>query len=139
MSRLLAIGLFVFAIYCINQGFFNYGFWENNTPSGGFLPAIGGIVLAITSVILIIGNNKEHTPITRNIILAVLASMLMIFLIEYLGMILVLALFMILWLKLVENYSILRSLMYGGATTIVIYIVFIVALNVPLPEGVFGF
>lgn len=139
MSRLIPIGLFVFAIYCIYQGFFNYGFWENNTPGGGFVPALGGIVLAIASIILIIVNNKEHTPITRNIILAILASILMIFLIDYLGMILVLALFMILWLKIVENYSIFRSIMYGGATTIVIYIVFIVALNVPLPEGVFGF
>jgi hypothetical protein len=64
--------------------------------------------------------------------------MIMVFLIEYLGMILILALFMIAWLKLVEKYSLLRSFMYGGTTTIIIYLVFKVALNVPLPEGIFG-
>lgn len=138
MSRLLAIGLFIFAVYCIYQGFFNYGFWENNTPGGGFLPAIGGIILAIASLNIIIVNNNKHTPITTNVILAILASMIMVFLIEYLGMILILALFMIAWLKLVEKYSLLRSFMYGGTTTIIIYLVFKVALNVPLPEGIFG-
>jgi|SRR5699024_11089788 len=138
MSRVLAIGLFVFAVYCIYQGFFNYGFWENNTPGGGFLPAIGGMILAISSLSVIIVNNSKHIPITKNVILAILASILMVFLIEYLGMILILALFMILWLKMVENYSIMRSVMYGGATTLVIFLVFKVVLNVPLPEGILG-
>ncbi|MGU4854554.1 tripartite tricarboxylate transporter TctB family protein, partial [Escherichia coli] len=68
----------------------------------------------------------------------VLAVFIVLLGINYLGMMIACCLFIIAWLKFLEQYSLKRASIIGLGTTVAIYLVFKVWLNVPLPTGILG-
>ncbi|KAB2330469.1 tripartite tricarboxylate transporter TctB family protein [Cytobacillus depressus] len=138
MTRIISLCLFIAALYCSYQGWFRYDFWENNSPGSGFIPVIAGVLLGIFSLNVFIKNEKASLALNKNHLYQVLGSFLLLGSVQVFGMIISIAAFMVVWLIVIEKFPLSRASIYGVATTTVIYIVFKVALSVPLPEGVFG-
>lgn len=138
MTRGISLGLFIMALYCVQQGWFKYDFLEKGIPGSGFIPVIAGILLAIVTLNVFIKNGKQRVALNKSHLYPVIGSLLLLGSIQLLGMIVSIAIFMVAWLIVIEKFSVSRAAIYGLATTSVIYIIFKVSLNVPLPEGLIG-
>jgi len=142
ISSLVGIGL---GLYWVVMGVI-YGFWEEIGPGSGFTPAIFGIVVLISGVILLWqslrGKKNKEPVIGKGELLALfkicLAVCLVIFSVSRLGTFTSLGLLLIIGIKLLSS-SWLMTLCAGVGITVVLYLVFKVWLMVPLPQGLFGF
>jgi len=127
------------ALFGIYQGWFRYGFWENNGPGSGFIPVIACVLLAIFTLSIFMKDIKQPSVLNKKQLYPIVGGGILLLLsIQVVGMILSIAVFMIVWLFAIEKSPILRASIYGLTTTAVIYIIFKVALEVPLPEGLIG-
>ncbi|ARK28871.1 tripartite tricarboxylate transporter TctB family protein [Halalkalibacter krulwichiae] len=138
MTRGTSLCLFIVALFCIHQGIVRYGFWENNMPGSGFLPVVACVILAVCSCYIFVKNGKQTIVFKKKHLYPVIGSVLLIGSIQFLGMILSILIFMIVWLVVIEKFLFSRAAIYGIATTLLIYFIFKVSLNVRLPEGIIG-
>lgn len=128
----------IFSGYWVIQGFFNYGFWMESGPAGGFLPVTIG---SMTFILASIGLFKDTYP-TKNInkknFLPVIGAFIMVFAVQVFGMIVSSGLFIIIWLLFIEKFKLLKASVLGISTIAVIYIVFDIVLKIPFPQGMIG-
>ncbi|WP_257350079.1 tripartite tricarboxylate transporter TctB family protein [Pseudalkalibacillus decolorationis] len=138
MSRIIPLIVAIIGTYCAYQGWFQYGFWVNKGPGGGFLPVIIGVLCALLCIYEAIKNTDTSVRFERKHLFPIIATILLFFAINIVGMIAALGLFMIAWLFFLEKFTIYRSATLGICTTGVIYIVFKLFLHVPFPVGYLG-
>ncbi|WP_413375480.1 tripartite tricarboxylate transporter TctB family protein [Alkalihalobacillus sp. 1P02AB] len=138
MTRLLSGCLFIFGIMAVFLGLYRYDFWTASTPGSGFIPTIGGAILTLCSLIIFMKNTKQKSNLNKRHIYPVIGILIMMGLIQVIGMILSIAIFTAIWLRIVERYPMTRASIYSLTTTGVIYVVFKISLNVPLPQGLIG-
>jgi len=126
--------------YWIFKGVTKYHLWVSNGPGGGLFPTVAGIILIICSIILLRRYIKQgNAPtIEKNALILVAAAILTALVVNVIGMIPALGLFIVLWLKLSQKKSILSSLSLGVGTALFLYFIFDFLLRVPLPMGLFA-
>lgn len=131
--------IFLFAVFWAYKGWFEYGFWENGGPGGGFLAVVVGLLCAFLCVLeLIKGEKSSGVPVNRKHFIPFLACIIMLGLIKVIGMTLSFGLFMIVWLMLLEKFTFMKAAIAGLSTAGMVYLLFKVFLHVPLPAGYFG-
>lgn len=120
----------------LTLGITEYGFWTKKGPGGGFFSAMIASVLILTSIIAIYQSLKEEKvkyyitssyPIIATVIITIFSI--------FIGLVSSIFLFAIVWLKFLEKYSWKFSLLVAFILMSVIYGVFILWLQVPLPKG----
>lgn len=118
-------------------GIFQYEFWMNTVPGGGFMPTIMGIILTLFSVLVIVDkkNNKAFESDRKGLIpvVAVIGTLVsnIIF-----GLIISVVLMIFVWLKYVESQSFKTSLIVTVLTASIAYAIFGLWLRVPFPTGI---
>lgn len=137
-GRILPICIFLVSIFWVYKGWFQYSFWQNNGPGGGFLVVVVGLLCAVFSLFEIIKADKASEAVTLRNLLPVLAIILLIASTMILGMVLSLGLLMFLWLVVIEKYSIVKATVYGVCTVGFTYVVFNVLFKIPFPTGILG-
>ncbi|WP_134701112.1 tripartite tricarboxylate transporter TctB family protein [Ammoniphilus sp. YIM 78166] len=137
MTKITPLIMILVGGYAVYKGSFEYGLWVNKGPGGGFLPAVMGVLLILASLILLM-KKEAKVAYQRKNFAPVFAVFIVLLFIKYLGMMIACGLFIVAWLKYLEQYSLGRASAIGIGTTVAIYLVFKVWLNVPLPTGVLG-
>jgi hypothetical protein len=125
--------------YWLIRGF-DYGFWVRKGPGPGFLPVIAGAVVVVCAIVIIIANirDKNHLHFTRKVFVPVLAMLGLGLGCYVIGMIMSIALFLVLWLKIAEKRSTVETLLISVITTATLYGIFVFWLSVPMPKGFLG-
>lgn len=120
-------------------GGIGYGLWINNGPGGGLFPLIGGIVTIVSATIYMIKLVKSEVEfnISARMLTPILTTIAAIIISYLMGLILSLGLMIVVWLKCYEQYSLRKSLTIGVATSIILYLIFVLWLKTPLPMGIF--
>jgi len=116
-----------------------YGLWVRRGPGGGFMPLLAGIFTIVFAVWMMLAarNEKVSAELASWHALLPIAGLVGVLAGSYVvGLIPAIALFLVLWLKVVEHYPLKFSLVTGVSSAAVLYLVFGVWLQVPFPLGV---
>lgn len=139
MNKIVAGFCGTIGFYFLYNGWFKYGFWRDGAPNGGFIPVIFGALTLVLSIMEIIQSKKEEgSKIVLRQFIPPAVIVLAVFLINILGMLIVLLAMVIAWLRFLERYSYLKSAIIGICVTAFIYGVFVMWLQVPFPTGLLG-
>lgn len=127
-------------------------FWAITLPGTGFMPTLAAIGIIICGLILLVKNLifirkistdneifKLNKPELITFVVIIGFSLLILILSEYLGLIPSIAIAMALLIKLLGKESWRVSILTSLATSIIMYLVFSVFLNVPFPKGFLNF
>lgn len=139
MRKVIPVLSIMAGLYWLIQGYF-YGVWVRNGPGGGFFPIVAGLTVVVFSLIVLWKDMGKHSP-SQFSWLAFLpaAALLTMVIFSYLvGMIISMMLYIFSWLKFAEKHTVSRSLLISLGTTAVVYGIFVVWLNVPMPKGLLG-
>ncbi|KKK36501.1 hypothetical protein WQ57_18985 [Mesobacillus campisalis] len=139
MDRMISVFIILFGGYWAFKGWTEYGFWIDKTPGSGFLPVIIGIATMLLATLGLLKNNPPVFRIEKKNFVPVIGALLMVASISVFGMIISILLFLVLWLLIVEKFTIKRASILGLSTTLVIYLIFDMVLKVPFPTGIIGF
>jgi multisubunit Na+/H+ antiporter MnhB subunit len=138
MGKFIALIIGLMGACWAYKGWFEYGFWVDNSPGGGFLAVIVGSLTVLLCLMELFKNQTPTTKLEKRHVLPVIATIIMLIAINYLGMIISFGLFIIGWLIILEKYTKLRALFIGLSSTVVIYFIFKFFLHVPFPTGYLG-
>lgn len=141
IERIIAIAAILISGYWIQQGIFNYGFWKESSPAGGFVPTIFGILVAVLSFTVLFRRtekDKKKIEIEPAALIPVGAAVGGFLLIQIVGIAAAVFLFTTAWMKFLSKYSWLKSLFVGVVFTVFIYLIFRLWLSVPFPKGILG-
>ena len=119
-------------------------------PGTGYLPLALGIILTFLSLILLIGRMKKapgakqaslpdfHSEGWKRVAYTVLVLVVAAFFFEQMGYLVTFFLLIVLLMKGVERQSWKRILLTALLTTVGVYVVFVLLLEVQLPRGLLG-
>jgi hypothetical protein len=141
MDRVISGICILIGGYWAYKGFSTYGIWVDKGPGGGFLPVVIGLLVIILSLAQIIRSLKlpyQKIHISGRILIPIITCVASVILTEFLGLVVTMTLMTIFWLKVIEKYSLLRSIITGLATGAFLYGVFTVWLQVIFPKGFLG-
>jgi hypothetical protein len=124
-------------------------------PGSGFLPFWLGVALVVLSILFIIGrlrkgalnhahtgddsNGDSLTPISGRPVAIALGLIVCVGVIDYVGFIAAVTVYLVYLTRLIERESWLASLSVSAGATVVLYLIFHSWLGVPLPRGPWGF
>jgi putative tricarboxylic transport membrane protein len=117
------------------------------SPEPGLVPLVEGILLGLTGLVLVFQASARSatkriewpTAEARRMILHLSGVMFAyLLLMPLVGFVLSTFLFLTLAIKAWRRYSTPAAVLYAAAITLVIYLTFNVALNMPLPQGPYG-
>lgn len=128
----------------IQQSIFVLRVFDAGQPGSGFMPLGLGIILAVLSCLLILTHlgADETKPafwkgsawLRPSVAVAIFAAYIIAF--EWLGAALSVVVLVVAWLLILERKPALAAVSTGILTGIVVYFLFAVALQAPLPRGV---
>lgn len=139
------IGIFSILIggYWAYEGI-RLGWWDRIAPGAGFLPLMVGVLMVALGIALVIRNwHKPKDPLTKLeqkwIILMPMLIAIVVVVMEYIGAMLSLSLFLIAWFIYFEKFSLIRTLHVTFWIMLVTNLIFVQWLDVPFPKffGVF--
>jgi len=117
-------------------GITTYGWWSDKGPTSGFFPIIIGVLLALLSFFAILKEKKVAAPeYVIKSIYPLLAVVGVIFASMLIGFFPAMFIYLFIWLKLYEKYSLLFSSLTSVSTTGIMYGIFVMWLRVPFPSG----
>lgn len=120
------------------KGFFEYGMWDasSTSPEDGLFPFIIAAVLLIASVFNIISSFKEEAvTFEKNALYLMAALAAVYFATEYIGLLLSLLIFYVLWLKLYAKVDWKTTIIATVAMFAIVYLGFAVGLKIRFPQG----
>lgn len=141
MTYIIEIFSIIAGLFYIYMGAVEYGWWKGISISGGFMPIICGGLVVIFSVLMLVKKIRSKEKMEKIDIKALLpvGAMALILLLNYLlGLIGACIIVAFLWLKFVEKYAWLKSLVISVVMFICVYGIFRMWLNVPFPTGLLG-
>lgn len=120
----------------LTLGISEYGFWTKKGPGAGFFSAMIASVLILISIIAIYQSLKEEKVkyyITS--VYPVIATVIIVIFSMVIGLVTSIFLYVVVWLKFLEKYSWKFSLLVAFILFCLVYGVFVLWLQVPLPKG----
>ncbi|MGH6816068.1 MAG: tripartite tricarboxylate transporter TctB family protein [Hyphomicrobiaceae bacterium] len=144
-ERILAASIGLFGIVWIWQSR-RLTYWGEFAPDAGFLPFWLGGALVVLSAVFLIGSFRQTPPVQQlptvrrskapAIALGLFAC---IALLEWLGFVAAIALYLVFLIGVVERRSPVETLTVPPISTFALWLVFGWWLRVPLPKGPWGF
>jgi putative tricarboxylic transport membrane protein len=135
--------LIVLAIY-YSVSSVSFGLWVGFGPGPGLLPLLLGIAMIIMCLLQLFSKEALRSEevkvfLTKNqavrIFLFTVSTLLTIMLMETLGFIIALALYIFWLLRFMENYTVFKAAQSALIIPIVFWVLFYVIFELPLPEG----
>ena len=147
-DRITAAVLLALAIAFSTGALRHFAYWSPNGPGPAFLPFWLGVVMAVLALLLLVGAWRERDPGEpwlprgeglRRLLLVLVASAVMVALLDRLGMALATALYLVVVLRGLDRHPWPLTLAVAIGTALFDYLVFNRWLKVPLPVGTLGF
>jgi len=141
MEFVIAGGSILVALFWMQQGWFRYGFWVKGSPGGGFLPVIFGLIILISSIVVVLKARKAPSgpaAMTRSSFIPIGFAVIGVGLIQAFGISIAVFVFTFVWMKFLSRYSWLKSILVSAVFTGFIYGIFRLWLQVPFPPGLFS-
>lgn len=141
VKKIFPILVILLGFYWI-AGAFEYGLWVRKGPGGGFMPLVAGIAAILFAIwTMILQRNETVSPelASWHALLPIVALVGVVLFSYIIGLILSVAVFIILWLKVVERHHAKFSVLTGLVSAGIFYAVFGVWLQVPFPLGLFEY
>ncbi|MDF2675124.1 MAG: hypothetical protein K0R09_3393 [Clostridiales bacterium] len=132
-------------------------YMKNNIPGPGFFPIVCGIGIAVFGALIIVENqskakkakesntkdkDSEENIINkaelRNFAYIIGSSILVLILTPLIGMLISIGAVVTLLVKILAEESLIKSIIIGAGTTIVLFLIFRLFLGVPLPNSFIG-
>lgn len=135
----IAIVSIIIGFYWVIEGF-NLGVWGTTSPGPGFFPILAGALTVLFSLIILRKNLKEQTDnkMTKSnlkwLFIVPLIVLIIVFAMNYLGMMVSLAIFLLFWFKRIEKFSWKKTIILTMSIMVVLYFVFAAWLKVPFPK-----
>jgi putative tricarboxylic transport membrane protein len=129
-------------------GAHQYPYWTPNGPGSGFLPFWLGLVMAGLAIGLLVSAMRRPDPGEAwlpegrgllRLLVIVLATVVFVWLLPFLGMTLATFLFLVGVLRFVERHGWFATVGVAVATSAANWLVFVHWLHVPFPTGILGF
>lgn len=141
VKKTVLIGLILLGAYwCVTA--VSIGLWVRKGPGGGFMPMLAGALSILFSLIILFQDWKKDASEDEKFKLAALipiGALLGTILASYvLGVAISIVIFIFLWLRFFEKMPIVNSIMVAIIWPAVLYGVFVVWLQTPLPKGLLG-
>lgn len=141
MTYIIEIFSIIAGLFYIYMGAAKYGWWKGISISGGFMPIVCGVLVVIFSVLMLIKKIRTKEKMEKIDLKALLpvGAMALILLCNYLlGLVGACVIVAFLWLKFIEKYSWVKSLIVSVIMFACVYGIFRMWLNVPFPTGLLG-
>lgn len=141
MTYIIEIFSIIAGLFYIYMGAAKYGWWKGISISGGFMPIVCGAFVVIFSVLMLIKKIRTKEKMEKIDLKALLpvGAMALILLCNYLlGLVGACVIVAFLWLKFIEKYSWVKSLIVSVIMFACVYGIFRMWLNVPFPTGLLG-
>jgi len=141
VGRIISILSILVSVFWIQQGLFQYQFWGKDSPGGGFIPVLFGVIVAAASVSVLLRRREksgDYKSIELTSFIPVAGAVAGILLLQFFGILPAVLLFTFLWMKFLSKYSWLKSLAVSLIFSAFIIGVFRMWLHVPFPKGIFG-
>lgn len=142
VDSVLGVAASVGGLLLIWQGR-GFGYWVHlSGPGPGFFPVVLGLLLQPVAALLVVGGRTagEKPDWSRSGLRAVgagaLAFAVTIWLVSWLGMLVTVGLYTLVWLRLVGRYPWPRVVALAAGTVLAVYLIFVLWLRVPFPTGI---
>lgn len=133
-------------------------YMKNGIPGSGFFPIVCGIGIAVFGALIIVENhlkekkakesNNKDNELDKNIIdkaelrnfaYTIGSSILVLIMTPLIGLIVSIGIIVTLLVKMLAEESLIKSIIIGAGTVIVLYLIFKMFLGVPMPSSFIGF
>ncbi len=137
LPALVTIGIVLMGASWAVLGYFKYGFWVNNGPGGGFFPVLAGVGAAVLGTYELLFSPVRARAVGTKSLWPAAAMGITVASIPLVGMVLAMALFIVLWILVIERKAWYKAVLTGVGAGVAIYLVFALWLKVPFPQGFF--
>lgn len=142
-QRVAAYALLLVALVTIQQALMTLHIVSYGQPGSGLFPFLLGLGLAAFALVVLLQNqgaDEEKVPFRQGgawlrPLLAVVALVAYGLMLEWLGYLVAIFVFVVFWLLVVERKGVVAGLVGGVLSSLAIHVVFGVLLKVPLPGG----
>jgi hypothetical protein len=122
--------------YWLYYSLMEYSFYDRSGPLTGFFPAIVAVMMIVISLALLAtGSEAEKSDFRPLQLLPTLGALLIAVLGQLFGTMPALFIFMLAWLRGFERYNLKFSLTISGVVTLVLWLVFDMAVSVYFQPG----
>lgn len=142
-QRWAGLLLLILSGLVVQQSVFVLRIFDAGQPGSGFMPLGLGIILALLSVLLIVthrGKDETWKPfwegsawVRPTVAVIIFAAYILAF--EWLGATQSVMVLVVAWLLILERKPVITAVCTGVLTGLVVYLLFAVALQAPLPRG----
>lgn len=137
-QRIIPICIILLCVYWIYMGIFQYGFWVDNGPGGGFMPVFSSVLAAAFAVGLLWKPHRDQVVMAFRALSPVIMVVLAVMLSYIVGLLAALTIMVLVWLWKVEKFTLLKTLLFTAILMGSVWAVFRLWLQVPLPMGMFA-
>ena len=138
IKQIMPLAVAALCVVFLYTGLTKFGFWDATSgPTPAFVPTIISVVLFIVCILGFITSfkDKKESKFHKEEFLVIGAAVLIIAATFLIGLLPSLAVFMVLWLKLVEKTSWKTTILIFVVVMAIVIGVFVLWLGVPFPEG----
>lgn len=137
MEKSVKFFLFLIGAYALYTSF-KYGIWVDNGPGGGFIALFIGLILMILCGYSFLKEKSEVFKVNelKKALIPFLGILFTLLIIKIFGFLIAIAIYILLWLTLIEKYRWFKATMIDLTICAFMYAVFSLWLRVPFPNGI---
>ena len=138
IKQIMPLAVAALCVVFLYTGLTKFGFWDATSgPTPAFVPTIISVVLFIICILGFITSfkDKKESKFHKEEFLVIGAAILIIAATFLIGLLPSLAVFLVLWLKLVEKTPWKMTIIILAVVMAIVIGVFVLWLGVPFPEG----
>lgn len=138
MNKIIELGCTVVSAVWVYMGVFQYGFWAEGVPGGGFVPSLFGGITLILCLTLLLKGKGNAVAINKAVLFPIIMVVAVVIATYLTGMMTALIIMVFSWLKFYEKYTSKRAGIISIVIAGFIFGIFGLWLQVPFPTGMLG-
>lgn len=138
MNKIIELGCAVLSAAWVYMGVFQYGFWADGVPGGGFVPVLFGGITLILCLTLLLKDKGNAVVINKAVYFPIMVVVAVVIATYLTGMLTALIIMVFSWLKFYEKYTSMRAGIISIVIAGFVFGIFGLWLQVPFPTGILG-
>ncbi|MBE0619323.1 MAG: tripartite tricarboxylate transporter TctB family protein [Burkholderiales bacterium] len=144
MDAIASVVIFLIGVVMMIDNYKLGAGWASDGPESGYFPLRIGAILCIASVVVLLkslfGKARKHEIFVswkrfKLVLMVLLPTGVYVLAIQFLGIYVASALFIAAFMRVMDKYSWLKTLLVSVAVSVALYWMFEVQFMVPLPKG----